>query len=223
MGERTQIRLRALALFAAPLAFLLAIIVHPYLVDELDTPAVAAKVVADPGRWVLAHVLLMVGFAAILLAVVALRELLRAAGEERWSFIAVPVLIAGGTVFIGVWGFEITVAAVANVGGDVEAVLEETDRWFGPLGIAGYAMFFLGWLSMALAVRRSHVLNRRQLWVVLAGTFAMFVGLSFPSTAGAYLFSFGMMGFMWTVGYHTLSTLSNVPSQSSGAAVLQRR
>ena len=218
MTEHTQMRIRALALFAAPVAFLVAIIFHPYLEDEFDVSVVAAEVVADPERWALVHFMLMLAFAIILLAVVALRALLRTAGEDRWSFIAVPLLVGGGTVFIGVWGFEVTVAAVANVGGDVEAVFEESDRWFGPVGIAGYAMFILGWLSMALAVCRSRVLGRRQTWVVLGATAVMIAGLSWPATGGAYLFSFGMMGFTWMLGYHALWGASGLHKNSVGTA-----
>ncbi len=96
------------------------------------------------------------------------------------------------------------VAAVANVGGDVEAVFEESDRWFGPVGVAGFAMMILGWLSMALAVRRSRVLGRWQTWVVLAAAVVMFAGLLWPATGGAYLFTFGMMGFTWMLAYHSL-------------------
>ena len=184
MTGQTQIRLRALALFAAPVAMLASMIYHPYLEDEFDISAVTEKVVADPDRWMTVHFMLMLAFALILLAVVVLRGLLRAAGEERWSFIAVPLLIGGSTVFIGVWGFEITAAGVANAGGDVEAVFDETDRWFGPVGIAGYVMFILGWGSMAWAVRRSHLLGRRQTWVVLGATVVMIAGLSIPATGG---------------------------------------
>ncbi len=209
MAERIQIRLSAIALFAAPVPLLVALIIHPYLTNEFDIPAVAAEVVADPERWVLAHIMLMVAFAAMLLAVVALRGLLGMAGEERWSFIAVPFLIGGGTVFIAVWGMEIGVAAVANVGGDVEAVLREGDRWFGPARVVGYVMWGFGWLSMALAVYRGRFLERRQTWVVLAATVVMIGGLSYPSTGGGYLFAFGLMGFTWMLGYHVLAALQS--------------
>ena len=204
MSEHAQMRMRALALFTAPVAMLVAIIFHPYLADEFDVSAMASEVVADPERWALVHLMLMAAFAMILLSVVALRALLRTAGEERWSFIAVPLLVGGSAVFIGVWGLEVTMAGVAKVGGDVEAVFEETDRWFGPVGIAGYAMFILGWLSMALAVRRSRVLGRRQTWFVLGSTVVMIAGLSWPATGGGYVFSFGMMGFTWMLGYSAL-------------------
>ena len=222
MAERTQIRLRALALFAAPVTLLVAFFLHPYLEDEFDVSAMTAEVVADPERWALAHVMLIVGFAVMLLAVFALRGLLRTAGEERWSFIAVPLLVGAGTMFTAIWGLEITVAAVANVGGDVEAVFEESDRWFEPLGIVGVVMMGLGWLSMALAVYRSHVLGRRQTWVVLAATVVMIAGLLIPATGGAYLFSFGMMGFTWMLGYHALSGASGLSGRSLGAAAPQQ-
>ena len=218
MAERTRIRSRALVLFITPVALLAAFIVHPYLVNELDAEAAAAAVIADPTRWIWAHIMLMAGFAMILLAVGALRHLLRTAGEDRWSFIAAPLIVVGSVVFIAVWGFEITIAAVANVGGDVEEVLKEGDRWFAPLGIAGYLMYFLGWAIMALAVRRSQLLRRRLTWVVLGATVVILAGLSFPSTAGAYLFTFGLMGFTWTMGYHVLSSTRGHSDPSSGAA-----
>ena len=204
MAERTQIRLEALALFITPVILLIAFILHPYLEDEFDIPAVAAKVVDDPERWALAHVLLIVGFALMMIAALALRALLRTAGDERWSFIAVPLLIGGGAIFTGIWGLEITVAAVANVGGDVEAVFEESNQWFDPLAIVGYAMLALGWISMALAVYRSNIMVRRQTGVVMAATVFMLAGFSIPATGGAYLFTFGMMGFTWMLAYHAL-------------------
>ena len=215
MAYFTQVRLRSLALFVAPVMMLAAIIFHPYLVNELDVEAATAAVMADPTRWAVAHVMLMAAFASIMLAVVALRHLLRTAGDSRLSFMAVPLLIGGSSIFIAVWGFEITVAAVANVGGDVRAVFEESDRWFGPIGIVGYVMFLIGWPIMALAVRRSKVLGRRQTWVVLGSTIVMIAGLSFPSTAGAYLFLFGMMGFTWTLGYNELSNASGLAAKPS--------
>ena len=215
MAEITQIRLRVLALFAAPVLMLASMIYHPYLEDELDVSAVTEKVLADPDRWVLVHFMLMAAFALILLSVVVLRGLLRTAGEERWSFIAVPLLIGGGTVFIGIWGFEITAAGVAETGGDVEAVFNETDRWFGPVGIAGYGMFILGWVSMALAVYRSGGLGRWQTRLVLGATVVMIAGLSFPATGGGYLFSIGMAGFMWPMAYRALSEVgAQQPPQS---------
>ncbi len=70
MPERTQIRLRSLALFVAPVAMLVAIIFHPFLVDELDVAAAAAAIIADPTRWAWVYIMLMAAFALILLAVV---------------------------------------------------------------------------------------------------------------------------------------------------------
>ncbi len=221
MAARTQLRLRAFALFAAPVPLLVAFIIHPYLKNEFDVSAVAADVVADPGRWVFAHIMLMVGFTAILIAVVALRGQLRTAGEERWSIISVPLLILGGTVFNAVWGMEIAVAAVANVGGDVEAVLKESDRWLGPVGIVGYVVWIIGWLSMAVAVYRSRILGRRQTWVILVSTIVMIGGLSYPSTGGGYLFAFGLLGFTWMLGYHALVGEGH-SGRSSGLAPLQK-
>ena len=71
---------------------------------------------------------------------------------------------------------------------------------------------------MALAVRRSQVLGRRQSWVVLAATVVMLAGMLIPATGGAYQFSFGMMGVTWMLGYHALSGASGLAGRSSGAA-----
>ncbi len=59
MSERTQIRLRSLVLFVAPVV-VVAIIFHPFLVDELDFAAAAAAVIAGPTRWAWVHIMLTV-------------------------------------------------------------------------------------------------------------------------------------------------------------------
>ena len=47
MVDITQVRLRSLALFFAPVMMLAAIVFHPYLVNELDVEAATAAV-AEP-------------------------------------------------------------------------------------------------------------------------------------------------------------------------------
>ena len=206
MSERSQMRLRALALFAAPVTLGVAFFLHPYLTDETDISEFVDAAVADPDRWAWAHVMLTVGFGLMVLAALALRQLLRAAGEERWSFVAVPLILGGGTLLIGVWGGELDIAAVARTGGDVQAVFEAGQVWFDPLAIGGFVMLALGWISMALAVYRSKILGRQQTWVVVAATVVMLAGLLIPTTGGGYLFAAGMLGFTGMLGYHVLSS-----------------
>ncbi len=149
--------------------------------------------------------MLTVGFGLMVLAAFALRELLRAAGEERWSFVAAPLILGGGTLLIGVWGGELDIAAVATSGGDVQAVFETGQVWFDALAIGGFLMLALGWTSMALAVYRSKILGRRQTWVVMTATVVMLGGLLLPATGGGYLFAVGMLGFTGMLGYPALT------------------
>ena len=213
MVSSVQRRLKAATLFAAPLVLLTGIASHPYLVDEFDVPAMAAEVSVDPGRWAWVHVVLIVAFALISLAVVVVRGMLRDAGEDRWSFFAVPLLVGGSVIFASIWGLEITVAAVANVGGDVEAVFTESDRWFGPLGIVGFGMSFIGWGILAFAVRRSGILGQRLTWLVLVATVVMLAGFLWPATGGGYLYSIGMIGFTWTLGYRAMKSVAVSPAE----------
>ena len=145
----TQNQVRALALFGAPLAILLGVAIHPYVGNEIDLDRVTKTITDDPDRWALAHFLILAfGMGLVLVSAVVLRRFLMDEGELRWSFIAFPFVLVGGTVVgsgFGLW--ELAAAAVANAGGDVRAVMDAAEPWFNVLfGVGG--LLFLGGLAL---------------------------------------------------------------------------
>lgn len=176
MSESMRIKLRAAVVALAPVAALIGFLWHPYIADVTDRAAVAAAVGAGATRWAGSHLLLAVAFALAVLAVFALRVYLRGAGEDRWSFVAVPFVTVGMALVIVVLGAEgVAASAVASVGGDVTAFLAEVEAWLTPTYLLGAALLAAGWLSLAMAVSRSHVLDRPWTGAVAAGLIALAV------------------------------------------------
>ncbi len=149
---------------------------------------------------------------------------LDATPEEVWSFLIDPskvVTCLPGAELTGQKDENTYEGAVKVKVGAITmsykgtAVFEETDKWFLPVGIAGFAMYVVGWISMAWAVRRSHVLARRATWALMVATLLMLVGLAIPTTGGAYLFAIGMMGFTWPLAYQALRGTGRISLQPS--------
>ena len=206
MTEESQGRLRALVLFVAPVVLLVGFIYHPYVDNETDTAMVAEEVVADPERWAWAHLIVLLGLGLTLLAVFSVRQMLRAIGEKRWSFIAVPLLVVGGTLNSAPVGAEITLAGVANAGADVEAVAEDADPWITPVFFVGAVLFALGWLSFAGALYQSQLLERRQTWIAIAALVVLVIGMFILATGGAYLVGVAALVVSWLIGYRAWTT-----------------
>lgn len=160
----------------APLAALVGFLWHPYVANVTDRAAVAGAVGAGATRWAASHLLLAVAFGLAVLAVFALRVTLRAAGEDRWSFTAVPFVTVGMTLVVVVLGAEgVAAAAVAGAGGDVAAFLAEVEVWLTPTYVIAALLLAAGWLSLARAVSRSNLLDRAWAAVVTAGLVALAV------------------------------------------------
>ncbi|MFA7250144.1 MAG: hypothetical protein WC273_10995 [Dehalococcoidia bacterium] len=200
MSENAHNRIRAIVLFAAPLLLIAGFLLHPYVTNETDLDEIARLAGADPGRWAAAHVLLVIAVASALLAATSLRHLLRDAGEERWSFLALGLVLAGGTMIAGAIGGEIAVAAAAQARVDVRAVLEAGEPWFTPLFLASCVLFALGWLCFGAAFYRSRMLSTASTRAVVAGTVLLTAGLFIPATWGGYLSAVGLAAVTWTAG-----------------------
>ena len=101
----SDIKLRAAVVFVAPAVILAGFLYQPYISDFTDVAEFGETVAAGPNRWLLSRVVLATGLVLLILAVFAIRLYLHEAGEDQWSFPAVPLVTVGASVFIFVLGF----------------------------------------------------------------------------------------------------------------------
>src|SRR6185503_14673215 len=94
----TVARWRAAAVAIAPLVLLAGFVYHPFLPFLTNPHAAAEAGSADTVRWGIAHLLVGVGSGCMILAFLAIRSLLREAGEDRWSIRALPFIVLGSVL-----------------------------------------------------------------------------------------------------------------------------
>lgn len=151
-------RYRAAVTGIAPAFLLLAIVYHPPLGDLRDKQAVS-ELVSDTTRWTIAHLMVGVAAAAVVLAFLAVDTYLRRGTGTRLTAVGVPFVVVGSVLFAFLPAMEIAMLAVREVGADVEAVMVEMDTWFLPTLVASSFFFGVGALLFAVAVARSRVLS----------------------------------------------------------------
>src|ERR671916_1151073 len=121
MSATTRARFRAAIVAIAPAVLLAGFVYHPYISPPTDPAAIATAATSDTTRWGLAHLTIAVGYGLLVLAFLAIRSYLREAGEERWSILALPFIVMGGTLFAVLPGMEFVPLAATEVGADAEA------------------------------------------------------------------------------------------------------
>jgi xanthine/uracil permease len=132
MRATVRTRLRMAIVAVAPAVLLAGFAYHPYISPPTDEAAVAAAAASDTLRWQLAHVMIAIGYGLVVLAFLAVRSHLREVGEERWSALALPPIVLGSVLFVILTGMEMALAAVAETGGDAQAVQAALFPWFVP-------------------------------------------------------------------------------------------
>lgn len=173
MTAVTKARWQAAAVAIGPAFLTAALLYHPFVARLRDTREVAQAIAADNTRWALAHLAVGIGFGLLLLSFLAVRSYLDNAGEQRWSPIAVPLLVMGTIFFTFLPAMEIAIAAAVRAGADAVAAQTELTTWFVPSLIAGAVTLGAGVLMLAAGIVRSRVFNR-SLTRVIAG--ALVVG-----------------------------------------------
>jgi hypothetical protein len=103
-------------------ALLAAMVYHPHIGNLTDNTAVAVTAAADTVRWGLSHLAVGVAFGLLLLALLAVRAFLLERGEQRWSGVAIPLVVMGSTLFAFLPAMEIATLAAVEVGADGVAV-----------------------------------------------------------------------------------------------------
>jgi hypothetical protein len=201
--ETTRARFRAAIVALAPAVLLAGFVAHPFIgLGPPDPAAVAVAVVADTTLWGLAHLTVSVGSGLAVLAVLAIRSYLRAAGEERWSPVAVPFIVIGSTLFAVLPGLEFAPLAAAQTGGDVQAAQTALLPWFIPILMTGAAIFALGVLGFARGIAHSGVLSPRLTWLVV-GALTVMAASRFVPLSVVQFYVQGAAGIvaLWPLAY----------------------
>jgi len=180
ISATTRARFGAAIVAIAPAVLLAGLVSHPYIATLPDEAAVAAAATADTTRWGLAHVTVGVASGLVVLAFLAIRSYLRDAGEERWSILALPFTIMGGTLFALLPGMEFAPLAAAKTGADVQAVQAALAPWFLPILVTGAATFAVGVFAFAKGIADSRVLSRRLSRLVVGALLVMAVARFVP-------------------------------------------
>jgi hypothetical protein len=201
MSASATARIGAAVVGIAPLVLLAGFVYHPYISPPTDEAAIAAAAAADPTRWALAHLAIGVGYGLTVLAFLAIRRHLREAGEDRWSARALPALALGSTLFAILTGMEITLAAAAEHGGDVQAIQASLFPWFLPVLLLGAISFALGAFGFARAMARSAVLSTGPTRMV-AGALLVMAGARFlPLSPAPYVIAAAGIVGLWPLAY----------------------
>lgn len=146
-------RSRAVIVALAPLVLLVAFVAHPYIgLGPPDETAVAEAAAANTFRWGISHLMVAVASALLLLAFLSIRSYLRDAGDDRWSALALPFVIFGGTLYAVLPGMEFAALAAAETGNDVRAAQAAVDPWFVPVIVTSGVASAIGILGFAKAV-----------------------------------------------------------------------
>ena len=212
MSAMTRARLRTAIVAVAPAVLLVGFAYHPYISPPTDEAAVAAAAAADMVRWPLAHVTIAVGYGLMVLAFLAVRSYLRGVGEERWSVLALPPIVLGSTLFVILTGMEIALGAVAETGGDAQAVQAALSPWFVPILLAGAIGFALGAFGFAIGIARSAVLRPGLTRVVTGALGMMAVARFVPLSVAPYMLAVAGVVALWPLAYEMWRHSATRPS-----------
>jgi hypothetical protein len=194
-------RVRPAAVVIAPAVLFAGFVYHPYVSNPTDAEAIASAVIDDTTRWGLAHLVIGVGFALMVLAFLAIRSYLREVGEERWSRLALPLVAVGSALFAILPGMEFAPLAAAETGGDVEGAQEELMPWFIPIFVMAAITFTLGVIGFAMAIVRSGVLSKRLQRLVVGALVVMAAARFVPLGAVQIVIGVAAIVALWPLAY----------------------
>ncbi|MFC7448618.1 hypothetical protein [Rhodococcus daqingensis] len=212
--DRTKSVTRATLVAIAPVVLFAAMIWHPYIAGRLpDHHAIAEAVTDDPTRWGLAHLAAAVAAAALILAFIAIRGVLREAGDKAWSAIGLGLIVIGSVAYAVLPGMEFAPFAAVESGADPEAAQAALDAWFVPVLFVGAFTFAIGVLCVGVALRRYGAMNPTLGWIVVgalivmaASRFVPFAAVQFYVQSAAALIALWPLAWVvWTRRGHAIS------------------
>lgn len=178
---------RAAVTGLSPFLMLIGLAYHPHLDDLRDKGTVAHAIAADPTRWGIAHVVVGLAAALVLLAFLSVYEFLRESGHVETSALGVPFIVIGSVLFAFLPAMEIAMLGAYGAGVDVEEVLLEMNTWFEPILLAGAAAFAVGVAFFVVAIARSRMLGGGLTWLVVVALVVAAVARFVPLGAALYL------------------------------------
>jgi len=207
MLTTTKARLGAAIVAIAPAVLLAGFVYHPPIGNFTDPGFLAeleTAVSANPTRWALAHLTIIVGSGLLILAFLSIRSYLREAGEDRWSVVALPFIVIGSTLFVMPPTFEISTLAAAASGADVQAFQAALIPLVAPAILTGAATFVLGAIGFSAGIVRSRVLSPRLTFVV--GALVVMAAARFAPLEAVQFYVQGVAGIvaMWPLAYAML-------------------
>lgn len=170
MTDTLTARFRSAALILAPAFLLAGGLYHPWIGSPGDAGFLSnlgLAVVAEPTRWVVAHLLVAVGSALLMLAFLAIWSYLSERGKDRWSSPALPFIIVGSTLYALLPAMEFAPMAAAVSGGDAAGAQEALLPWFRPVLLIAAFTFSVGVLGFTADLARSGLLGRSSTWIVV--------------------------------------------------------
>ena len=202
ISATTRARFGASIVAIAPAVLLFAFVYHPYIANLTDKAAVAAALASDTTRWGFSHLAVGLGSGLVVLAFLAIRSYLREASEDRWSILALPFIVMGGTLFAVLPGMEFAPLAAAEAGADVQATQAALAPWFLPVLVTGAATFAIGVFAFAKGIADSRILSRRLTWLVVGALVVMAVARLVPVGAVQFYVQ-GAAGIvaLWPLAY----------------------
>ncbi len=197
----TRAELRPAIVVIAPAVLLIGFAYHPYVARPTDEVALAAAAAADTTRWGLAHLAIAVGYALLGIAFIAIRSYLREAGEDRWSALALPLIVLGCATFPVLTGMEFALLAAAKTDGDVAGAQTELTPWFVPVLLIAAISFALGAIGFAKGIATSRVLGKQMTWLVIGALLVMVVARFVPLGAGQVVVGVAGVVALWPLAY----------------------
>ena len=216
----SDIKLRAAVVFVAPAVILAGFLYQPYISDFTDVAEFGETVAAGPNRWLLSRVVLATGLVLLILAVFAIRLYLHEAGEDQWSFPAVPLVTVGASVFIFVLGFRgLAGWTIAERGGGAAGIAEFFDKsTFADAAFPiGGVIFSLGLLSLAVAVKASGTLADSAARVVVIAIVINVIAGFIPMGWAIYITGFVGFAVFWPIAYQMWQDASATPTPNGSS------
>lgn len=201
MSERVQQQLRAASVALAPVVLLVGFLTHPYVADLMDEAEVAAAAAADPARWGLAHIIIGLGVALSVLLFFAVRTHLRGMGENRWSFLSVPLAALGLTSFAVIVGVDGLGGRAAAEMGVEAAFFEEVFAAMLPIQLVAGIFTALAIIALVLALAGSGLLGGAMRAVVSIAFLVTAASLLVPMGWAAYVGSAALVVGAWPVAF----------------------